>query len=191
MKQHTATRRKRLATRPAKSYFSIRNSGCGPPTTNTVGGAARGCGLPPSTMPDPNRTPESPSPPSRPVPARPAATPDVIVEFLLEGDTLFCAVRNIGVGCAHGVQVKFAPEFRGGGGTLLIPSLALFGRLRFLAPGREIRALVDWLGAYFARNEPEVIDVSISYRDDAGRQYRRRLSHDLGVFRDLPRPGKQ
>jgi len=126
--------------------------------------------------------------------ARPAAQnsqpPDVIVEFLAEGDNLFCSVRNIGAGCAHDVRVEFVPEFRGCGGAVPIPSLALFGRLRFLAPGREIRALVDWLGAYFARGEPEVIAATINYRDDGGRRYRRRLSHDLGVFRDLPQPMK-
>jgi hypothetical protein len=73
------------------------------------------------------------------------------------------------------------------GGTLRVPGLALFERLRFLGPGRELRALVDVLSSYFGRSEPEVVDAVVTYSDDAGRQYRRRLSHDLGVFRDLPR----
>jgi hypothetical protein len=126
--------------------------------------------------------------PQRPPTERSVAAPDVVVEFLAEGGALLVSVRNVGGGCAHRVRVAFSPEFHGLGGTLLVPGLALFERLRFLGPGREVRALVDALTAYFGRGEPETIDVSVTFSDDAGRQYRRRLSHDLGIYRDLPQP---
>jgi hypothetical protein len=113
----------------------------------------------------------------------------VIVDFLVEGEVLLVCLRNVGAGCAHRIRVVFEPEFHGLGGGLRVPGLALFERLRFLAPGREIRSLVDVVWAYFGRGEPEVIEVTVTYSDDAGRHYRRRLSHDLGVYRDLPRAG--
>lgn len=120
-----------------------------------------------------------------------ADRPYVIVDFEVDDDTLFVAVRNIGPRPAAAVRVQFAPSFRGLGGTVEIPRLALFHRLAFLAPGREIRALVDPIGTWLGRTEPEeprTIRVSVAYRDAAGRRYRTRIRHDLGIWEDLPRP---
>ena len=116
--------------------------------------------------------------------------PHVIVDFEVEGDALLIAVRNIGALPAARVRVPFDPTFRGLGGRLEIPRLALFRRLEFLAPGSTIRALVDPLHAYFARQEPReprLIRIRLEYRDGRGRQYRARLRHDLRVWEDLPR----
>jgi hypothetical protein len=117
--------------------------------------------------------------------------PQVIVDFEVDDDSLFVVLRNIGTQPAAGVRVLFSPSFRGLGGTVEIPSLALFRRLAFLAPGRDIRALVDPLGTWLGRSEPaepRVIRASVAYRDAAGRRYRTRIRHDLSIWEDLPRP---
>ena len=119
-----------------------------------------------------------------------ANRPNVIVEFDVDRDVLFVVVRNIGVLPAAHVRIAFDPAFHGLGGAVEIPRLALFRRLDFLGPAREIRALVDPLHAWLGREkpaEPRVIGVRIAYRDGAGRRYRARLRHDLGVWEDLPR----
>jgi hypothetical protein len=88
------------------------------------------------------------------------------------------------------VRVRFDPTFRGLGGRLEVPRLALFRRLEFLGPGGVIRALVDPLHSYFTREsprEPRVIRVRIEYRDGRGRRYLARLRHDLSIWEELPR----
>jgi hypothetical protein len=120
-----------------------------------------------------------------------AGRPRVIVDFEVDDDdTLMIVVRNIGDLPATRVRVRFNPTFRGMGGEVEIPGLALFHRLGFLAPGRSIRALVDPVARYLGRSEPEeprVILVSIRYGDQHGRRYRSRIRHDLGIWEDLPR----
>lgn len=100
---------------------------------------------------------------------------------------LVVSVHNIGDGCAHSVRVDFRPSFRGGGGAVDMAAVALFHRLDFLAPGREIRALVDVADAYFARGEPEVIACAVTFQDDTGRSHSRLIRHDVGIYRELPR----
>lgn len=117
--------------------------------------------------------------------------PRVIVDFELDDDgSLMVVVRNIGDLPATHVRVRFRPRFRGLGGEIEIPGLSLFRRLSFLAPDRSIRALVDPIDAYLGRcdpPEPRVIYVSMRYGDLLGRRFRSRLTHDLGIWEDLPR----
>ena len=116
--------------------------------------------------------------------------PDVVVDFEASGELLHVVIRNIGNGPAHRVRVTFEPAFRGAGGTVELSKIALFHRLEFLAPGRELRAFVDALAAYFARGEPESVTATATFHDDGGRAYRRRVRHDLGIYRDLPQAGR-
>ncbi len=117
--------------------------------------------------------------------------PFVIVDFeVSDDDALTVIVRNIGKHPAVHVRVRFEPPFRGLGGTLEIPTLALFHHLAFLAPGRDIRALVDPVSSYFGRRDPEeprMILAQVTYRDARGRRYRARIRHDLRIWEDLPR----
>ena len=117
--------------------------------------------------------------------------PRVIVDFEVIEESLVLVVRNIGARPAGRVRIRFAPTFRGLGGSVEVPRLALFRRLSFLAPGRSIEVLVDPLHTYLGRCEPEEprrIRVTIVYRDGAGRRYRTRIGHDLSIWEDLPRP---
>ena len=120
--------------------------------------------------------------------ARPSAerSPDVIVDFDLDGDLLYVVVRNIGTGPASRIRVAFEPPFAGAGGVD-VPRLGLFHRLEFLPPGGERRAFVDGIAAYFAGEQPEVIVATATFHDDGGHGFRRRIRHDLGIYRDLPR----
>ena len=112
--------------------------------------------------------------------------PEVIVEFLLDDELLFLAVRNIGDAPATRVRVRLEPSIRGLGGQLDVGGLALLRRLEFLGPGREIRALVDSLASYLERQEPRAVSATVSYADPRGRRYRATIRHDLAVFSGLP-----
>lgn len=125
-------------------------------------------------------------------PALQAGTaPYVVVDFTVQDGALLLSVANTGGSGAHSVRVAFEPQFRGQGGSLQMSELALFNRLAFLAPAKEIRVFVDTVRQYFGRGEPEVIKVTVTHTDDTGRKYRHRVTHDLGIYRDLPSPGER
>jgi hypothetical protein len=114
-----------------------------------------------------------------------ARRPEVIVDFELDQGLLFVVLANFGTASARSVRVRFEPEFYGVQGEKCISSMRLFRALDLLAPGRRFRQIVDNLAAYFARREPAVIEVSITYRDSGGRRYEERLRHDLRIYREL------
>lgn len=109
----------------------------------------------------------------------------VIVDFEFERGLLFVAVRNLGDRPALDVTIEFDQPFKGLGGSREMNRLALFQQLRFLAPDREIRTLVDSGAAYFARKEPTLLTASVSYRTAAGERRRHSITHDLSIYRDL------
>jgi hypothetical protein len=114
-----------------------------------------------------------------------APGPRVIVDFEFERGLLSVVVRNLGDDSALDVKVQFDKVFNGLGGTREMNGLALFSKLRFLAPGKEIRTLLDSSAAYFARKEPTLLTATVSYRTRGGERRRDALTHDLSIYRDL------
>jgi hypothetical protein len=111
--------------------------------------------------------------------------PEVIVDFDFEGGLLFVGVRNLGARPALEVSTRFDKPFRGLGGARKMNGLALFKRIEFLAPGKEIRTLLDSSAAYFAREEPTLLTATVSYRTAAGERRRYAITHDLSIYREL------
>jgi hypothetical protein len=124
----------------------------------------------------------------RPDERRPDGPPAVIVDFDVRDHLLFVTVANVTDAPAWQVRVSFDPPFSGLGGRLDVGALALFRRLEFLAPWKEISALVDASPAFFARKEPTRIAAKIGYRTADGRTRRHVIEHDLEIYRDLPTP---
>jgi hypothetical protein len=119
--------------------------------------------------------------------------PDVIVDFLFEQGLFHVMVANIGDVPACSVSVKFDKPFRGLGGATDVSALALFRQISFLAPHKRIETFLDTSSAYFQRREPTRITALISFRDTQRCSYERRITHDLGIYKDvtyLLKPGK-
>jgi hypothetical protein len=110
---------------------------------------------------------------------------DVIVDFEFDRGLLFVLVRNLSGRPALDVKVEFDKPFKGLGGSREMNRLGLFQRIRFLAPGREIRTLVDSGAAYFARKEPTLLTAAVSYRTAAGERRLHSITHDLSIYHDL------
>jgi hypothetical protein len=110
---------------------------------------------------------------------------DVIVDFVFEEGVLYVTVANIGERPALKVSCRFEPGFRGLGGSVEISRLPLFRKIEYLAPHKEIRALVDSSAAYFARREPTKLKVTVTYREEGGARRQTTIAHDLGIYRDL------
>jgi|SRR5215831_10590428 len=109
---------------------------------------------------------------------------NVILDFVFDDGLLFVSLANIGDGPATDVVVELDKPVRGADGVPLA-ELALFRKLTFLAPRREITAFVDSSAAYFARGEPAEITATIRWTEQ-GESRSSRIRHDLGVYRDLP-----
>jgi hypothetical protein len=133
---------------------------------------------------------------------RPAATespasrihehPEVIVDFVFRDGVFYIAIANVSGVAALDVSIKFDKPFRGLGGQQKTSTLPLFTGIPFLAPYKTIETLLDASSAYFARREPTRITARISYEDTERRSYKRRITHDLGIYRDVTyvlRPG--
>ena len=110
---------------------------------------------------------------------------DVSVDFVFEDGLLYVLVANIGERPALKVSCRFEPAFHGLGGSVEVSRLPLFRNIEYLAPGREIRTLVDSSAAYFARREPTKLEIAVTYRDEDGARRQATIAHDLGIYRDL------
>lgn len=111
--------------------------------------------------------------------------PDVLVDVLFEDGLLFLSVSNIGDAPALNVSCTFGGELRGLGGTKDLAELPLFRNIEFLAPGKEIRTLLDSSAAFFARDEPTKLSVTTAYHDPSGGSYETTIHHDLAIYREL------
>lgn len=113
------------------------------------------------------------------------ARPDVILDVVFEDGLLFLALRNIGTRPALAVSTEFGRPLLGLGGGKEVSALPLFRRLEFLAPGREIRTLLDSSASWFRRRQATKLAARISYRDPEGGRYDTTVKHDLAVYREV------
>jgi hypothetical protein len=109
----------------------------------------------------------------------------VILDVLFEDGMLFLSVRNIGARPAFHVAAAFEEPITGLGGAVDVRALPLFENIEFLAPGREIRTLLDSSASYFARRQPDQIAVTMSYRDARGRLHAGVIRHDLRIYKAI------
>jgi hypothetical protein len=111
--------------------------------------------------------------------------PDVILDVVFEDGLLFLALRNIGSRPAVAISTEFGRPLLGLGGTKDVAALPLFRRLEFLAPGREIKTLLDSSASWFGRRQATKITARVAYRDAEGERYETTLKHDLAVYRQV------
>ena len=110
---------------------------------------------------------------------------DVLLDVSFDDGLLHLVLANVGDEPALKVSCRFERRFNGLGGAIDVSALPVFRNVEFLAPGREIRTLLDSSAAYLARREPKRIAVTVTWRDEVGGRHERRIAHDLGIYRDL------
>jgi hypothetical protein len=111
--------------------------------------------------------------------------PEVIVDVEFDHGLLHLVIRNIGERPALDVVTTFNRKLLGLGGTKDVAELPLFRKIPFLAPGREIRTLLDSAGAWFGRRGATKITARVTYRDAEGEEYRGTMVHDLEIYREI------
>ena len=111
--------------------------------------------------------------------------PCVIVDFVFDHGLLSIAVKNIGARPAYSIRVSFSHKLMGMAGAIEVSALALFSQLEFLAPGREIRTLLDRSASYFQSKQPVEITANITYMDEEGESYAKIIHHNLEIYRRI------
>jgi hypothetical protein len=111
--------------------------------------------------------------------------PDVIVDVVLEEGLFFLSVANIGDRPALDVRTTFNRKLVGLGGTKDVAGLALFRNISFLAPGKEIRTILDSAASWFERTRSTTITARVSYRDADKEEYKAAMTHDLEIYREI------
>jgi hypothetical protein len=109
----------------------------------------------------------------------------VIVDVDFDRGLLFLVVRNIGERPALDVATRFDRKLLGLGGRRDVAALPLFRNIPFLAPGKEIRTLLDSAASWFARKRATKITARVTYRDADGEEYRGTMAHDLEIYREI------
>jgi hypothetical protein len=97
-------------------------------------------------------------------------------------------VANIGDRPAVNVQTTFNRKLVGLGGTKDVAELPLFAIIPFLAPGQEIRTLLDSAPSWFARTRSTAITARVAYTDPETKAYKGTMTHDLEIYRELAYP---
>jgi len=114
--------------------------------------------------------------------------PEVIVDVVFEDGLFFLSVANIGDRPALDVKTTFSRKLVGLGGTKDVAAIPLFRNIPFLAPGREIRTLLDSAASWFARARSNMITARVAYADPEKKAYKGTMTHDLEIYRELAYP---
>ena len=114
--------------------------------------------------------------------------PEVIVDVVFEDGLLFLSVRNVGDRPALNVRTTFNRKLVGLGGTRDVAAQALFRNIAFLAPGKEIRTLLDSAPSWFARSRSTTLIARVAYTDPEKEAYKGTMTHDLEIYRELAYP---
>jgi hypothetical protein len=114
--------------------------------------------------------------------------PEVIVDVVFDDGLFFLSVANIGDRPALDVQTTFNRKLVGLGGKRDVAALPLFRRIAYLAPGKEIRTLLDSAPSWFARTRSTALTARVAYTDPEKKAYKGTMTHDLEIYRELAHP---
>lgn len=110
---------------------------------------------------------------------------DVIVDFVFEAGVLFVVIENISASPVFDIKTTFDKKISGPEEKSVINELALFTQLAFLAPGRQIRTLLDTSRGFFGKHKFTEINVTITHKDVDGRHHKTSIRHNLAIYKDI------
>ena len=113
------------------------------------------------------------------------SSPLVAVDFVFDRGLLFIAIKNLGAEPAYAVRVEFSAPLRGLDGTKDVSAQALFHRLEFLPPQKEIVTYFDTSAAFFRSGQLTRITSKVTCRTATGARRVSTIHHDLEVYRDI------
>lgn len=123
--------------------------------------------------------------------AEPAsAVPKLLIDFYVEGLSLFLEYRNYSPDILTGAKVTFSPKLVGHAGQKVLSELPLFQYIPLLVPGKRFVLYVDELQRFFARYENPRFRIHLQFQNEQGQRFQRSIIHDLTIYKDYPQPLK-
>ena len=113
-------------------------------------------------------------------------SPNLILDFEIKNESVFIRFYNASEYEAYDVTVKFSDPIPGLGATKNIPELRIFKELAYFAPHKEFMIYVDELDSFFSHLKKEEILIQITYLDADKKKFEKKITHHLGIYRDLP-----
>jgi len=111
--------------------------------------------------------------------------PNVIIDFEIDSELVFISIKNLSNSAAVNVRIKPSQKIIGLDGTRDITELAVFNEIRYLAPYKEIKIFIDAYHSFFKHLKTTEIDFAIYYADENGQTFRKKILHDLEIYKDL------
>ncbi len=111
--------------------------------------------------------------------------PGVILDVVFEEGLLFFELSNRASIPVTDVAVKFDRPVMAPDGVTDLTKLRLFRKMPFLAPDKAIRVFADSAAGYFARKQPNIIRVVLTWKQ-GGKALTTTITHDLRVYGGLP-----
>jgi hypothetical protein len=111
----------------------------------------------------------------------------VVVDVVFEAGLLYLELANLSDRPARDVTCKFDPRLTDMQGRD-VSKLALFQRIEFLGPRRQIRTLLDSTAGFFARQDVSRFTAVTEFERPGEKRGSTTVSHDLAVFRELAYP---
>lgn len=109
----------------------------------------------------------------------------VVFDIVFEDGLLFFEISNRATMSVTNVVAVFRKPVLAPDGVTDLTNLRIFKGIAFFAPGKAIRIFVDSVPSYFARRQPNIVHVVLTWRE--GREIvSRKIAHDLRIYRDLP-----
>jgi len=109
----------------------------------------------------------------------------VVFDVIFEDGLLFFEISNRATVSVANVVAVFHKPMLAPDGVTDLTSLRIFKGISFLAPGKAIRVFVDSVPSYFARRQPNIVHVVMTWREER-EIVSRKIAHDLRIYRDLP-----
>jgi len=111
--------------------------------------------------------------------------PNVIIDFEIDGELVFISIKNSTNYPAINVRIKASDSIIGLEGKKDITDLAVFNEIRYLAPYKEIKIFIDSYNSFFEHLKKTEIDFALYYTDENGQAFRKKILHDLSIYKDL------
>lgn len=111
--------------------------------------------------------------------------PRLIIDFDIDVELVFLSIKNCSNSPALNVSIKPSQSILGLGGTKNIAKLSIFNEIKYLAPHKEIRIFIDSYDSFFQNLKRDDISFDISYRDENKYDYKKKIQHDLSIYRDM------
>ena len=112
--------------------------------------------------------------------------PQLFIDFVLEGESLYLRFANFSDIEAYQVSVKFSQPILALNQSKDLTKIKLFQQLTYFAPQKEFTLYIDEISHFLSSLQEDRIRINIQYRNAENKIFKKKITHDLSIYQDLP-----